>query len=223
MFFDIKDKILYEDEELLVCKKPAGIPVQTDKIGQQDMVSLLKNYRSMKKEEPYIGLVHRLDQPVEGVMLFAKTKQAAGILAKQVSGRTLDKWYYAVVRGKMSEEQGELEDYLLKDGRSNVSKVVKENTAGAKKAELFYETVEGKEDKSLLRVQLKTGRHHQIRVQLSHAGCPIYGDSKYGAAKEKGYLPLALCSYKIGFLHPKTGKKMEFEIKPEGKAFLGFF
>lgn len=222
MFINIKDKILYEDDEVLIGKKPAGIPVQTAKMDQQDMMSLLKNYRVMKKEEPYIGLVHRLDQPVEGVMLFAKTKKAAAALAKQVSERSVDKYYYAVVWGKMPEEKGTLTDYLLKDGKSNTSKVVREDTAGAKKAELDYEVIETKEEKSLVRIRLKTGRHHQIRVQLAHAGCPIYGDSKYGQRKEKGYLPLALCSYKIGFLHPKTEEKLEFEIKPEGKAFLGF-
>lgn len=223
MVFQIKDKILYEDDAIIVCRKEAGIPVQTAKMGLQDMVSLLKNYRVQKKEEPYIGLVHRLDQPVEGVMLFAKTKQAASALAKQVSGRSVDKCYYAVVWGKMSAASGELSDYLLKDGKSNRSEVVPEQTAGAKKAELSYRVLKEKEEKSLLDVCLKTGRHHQIRVQLSHAGCPIYGDSKYGTKGENGYLPLALCSYKLGFIHPTTGKRMEFEINPEGKGFDGFF
>ena len=117
----IKDQILYEDDAVLVCRKPAGIPVQTARAGQQDMVSLLRNYRAAKKEEPYIGLVHRLDQPVEGIMVFAKTKQAAAALAAQVGARSVDKNYYAVIWGKMKEKDGELCDHLLKDGRTNCS------------------------------------------------------------------------------------------------------
>lgn len=221
----MKDRIIYEDTEVLVCKKAAGIAVQTAKFGQQDMVSLLKNYRAMKKEEPYIGLVHRLDQPVEGVMVFAKSKQAAANLSKQISEKQTDKYYYAVVCGKPKEKQANLVDYLCKDGKKNTSGVVTKETVGAKRAELFYEVVEEKEDKALLRIELKTGRHHQIRVQLSHMGCPIYGDSKYNKFYEeekRGYMPLALCAYKIAFFHPKNRKKMEFQIQPEGEGFLEF-
>ena len=225
MLFDIKNRILYEDTEILVCKKPAGLAVQSAKMGQQDMVSLLKNYRAMKKEEPYIGLVHRLDQPVEGVMVFAKSKQAAANLSKQISEKQTDKYYYAVVCGKPKEKQANLVDYLCKDGKKNTSGVVTKETVGAKRAELFYEVVEEKEDKALLRIELKTGRHHQIRVQLSHMGCPIYGDSKYNKFYEEEkrvYMPLALCAYKIAFFHPKNRKKMEFQIQPEGEGFLEF-
>ena len=146
----IKDQIRYEDDAVLVCRKPAGIPVQTARAGQQDMVSLLKNYRAAKKEEPYIGLVHRLDQPVEGIMVFAKTKQAAAALAAQVGARSVDKNYYAVIWGKMKEKDGELCDHLSKDGRTNCSRAVSENTPGAKRAELSYHTVAETEEKSLL-------------------------------------------------------------------------
>ena len=225
MLFDIKNRILYEDTEILVCKKPAGLAVQSAKMGQQDMVSLLKNYRAMKKEEPYIGLVHRLDQPGAGVMVLAKSKQAAANLSKQISEKQTDKYYYAVVCGKPKEKQANLVDYLCKDGKKNTSGVVTKETVGAKRAELFYEVVEEKEDKALLRIELKTGRHHQIRVQLSHMGCPIYGDSKYNKFYEeekRGYMPLALCAYKIAFFHPKNRKKMEFQIQPEGEGFLEF-
>lgn len=223
MIDPIRDHILYEDDAVIVCRKQAGIPVQTARTGQQDMVSLLKNYRAGKKEEPYIGLVHRLDQPVEGIILFAKTKQAATVLAKQVSERNIDKYYYAVVWGKLEEPDGKLFDYLLKDGKTNCSAVVSKDTPGAKLAELSYHTLAETAEKSLLEICLKTGRHHQIRVQLSHAGHPIFGDSKYGARPEAGYLPLALCACRLGFTHPVTKKKMEFEIQPEGKAFLDFF
>lgn len=221
----MKDRIIYEDTEVLVCKKAAGIAVQTAKFGQQDMVSLLKNYRAMKKEEPYIGLVHRLDQPVEGVMVFAKTKQAAANLSGQIREKQANKYYYAVVCGKPKEKQARLVDYLKKDGKNNTSFVVPKETKGAKRAELWYKVLQQKENKSLLCIDLKTGRHHQIRVQLSHMGCPIYGDSKYAGAIEampETYRPLALCAYKIAFVHPKTKEKMEFQVKPEGEAFSDF-
>ena len=221
----MKDRIIYEDTEVLVCKKAAGIAVQTAKFGQQDMVSLLKNYRAMKKEEPYIGLVHRLDQPVEGVMVFAKTKQAAANLSGQIREKQANKYYYAVVCGKPKEKQARLVDYLKKDGKNNTSFVVPKETKGAKRAELLYKVLQQKENKSLLCIDLKTGRHHQIRVQLSHMGCPIYGDSKYAGAIEampETYRPLALCAYKIAFVHPKTKEKMEFQVKPEGEAFSDF-
>lgn len=225
MFLDIASKIIFEDTQILICKKPAGIAVQTARLEQQDMVSLLKNYRAMKKEEPYIGVVHRLDQPVEGVMVFAKTKEAAAKLSKQISEKQANKYYYAVVCGKPKEKQGNLVDYLKKDGKSNTSSVVTKDTPEAKRAELFYEVLEEKANRSLLRIDLKTGRHHQIRVQLSNMGCPIYGDSKYAGVlgeSTKSYMPLSLCAYKIVFVHPKTKEKMEFQVEPEGEAFLDF-
>lgn len=207
-------KIIYEDEQLLVCHKPAGVATQTKRLGQQDMESLLKNYRASKGEPSYIGVVHRLDQPVEGVMVFAKTKEAASDLSRQVQMKEADKFYYAVTDGVPVEKTGSLEDYLLRDGRTNTSKVVKEGTAGAKKARLSYEVLAEDGTHAILKIQLDTGRHHQIRVQLSHAGYPIVGDRKYNVdATASSGGGLKLCSYKIGFIHPKTHKKMEFEIE----------
>jgi len=219
-------EIIYEDKQIIVCRKPAGIPTQTPTLGQQDMVSLLKNYRAMKKEEPYIGIIHRLDQPVEGVMLFAKNKETAAALSKQVAERDFGKEYYAVVEGVPKEKNGSLENWLLRDGKTNTSRVVEPQTAQAKEARLEYEVIETveKDDmkKSLLHVILHTGRHHQIRVQLSAAGYPIVGDRKYGKTIPKGYEPLSLCSCRIRFLHPKTKKIMDFRIQPVGKQFSLF-
>lgn len=214
-------EIIYEDESILVCRKEAGVAVQTARAGQADMVSLLKNYRAKKKEEPYIGLVHRLDQPVEGVMVFAKTKQAAARLSAQVSSRSMEKEYLAVTTGAPQPEKGELCDWLLKDGRTNTSSVVKKGTPQAKEAKLTYEVVKVMEEgrKALVHIWLHTGRHHQIRVQFAHAGYPLYGDTKYGTADAKTYCPVALCSCRIAFVHPVTGKEMEFEIQPKGKGF----
>jgi 23S rRNA pseudouridine1911/1915/1917 synthase len=219
-------EIIYEDSDLLVCRKEAGVAVQTARPGQADMVSLLKNYRAKKKEEPYIGLIHRLDQPVEGVMVFAKNQKAAASLSKQVSGRQMEKQYLAVLQGIPKERTGELRDFLLKDGRTNTSSVVSADTPGAKEARLSYEVLKTEEsvNKALVRIRLHTGRHHQIRVQFSHAGYPLYGDTKYGQPLLDGvYCPVALCSCRIGFVHPSTKKEMEFEIQPTGKAFGDFF
>lgn len=212
-------EIIYEDKAIIICKKPAGVPTQTPKTGTADMVSLLKTYRMQKGEEPYLGLVHRLDQPVEGVMVFAKDKKSAAALSAQMQKGTFEKYYYAMVHGIPEPSDGTLEHYLLRNGRTNVSCVVAKETAGAKLSRLSYETMTTYEDRSLLRVKLDTGRHHQIRVQLSHIGHPLIGDKKYGE-NTPGYLPLGLCSYHIGFQHPITKKPVVYEIQPSGKAFF---
>lgn len=217
-----KIDIIYEDQELLVCRKPAGIATQSAKAGQQDMVSLIKNERAKKKEEPYVGLVHRLDQPVEGVMVFAKTKQAAAKLSKQVAERGIDKFYLAVVEGEFEKAEGVLEHYLVKDGKTNTSRVVAADEPEAKKARLSYQVLEYKEDQnvSLVKIKLDTGRHHQIRVQMSASGHPLVGDQKYNPNAGRG--DVALCSHKIGFVHPVTGRAMEYEILPKNPCFQGF-
>lgn len=212
-------QIIYEDEAVVVCHKLSGIPVQTPKAGQQDMVSLLRNYYTRKKENNQIFIVHRLDQPVEGVMVFARTKEAAANLSRQVQERQMDKQYLAVVEGKWEEKSGVLENYLLRDGRSNTSKVVAEGTKGAKRAKLSYKVEREMVGNSLVRVQLETGRHHQIRVQMAYAGHPLVGDKKYNSNCTEGYQPIALCSVKTAFVHPVTGKKMEFEVEPQGSLF----
>lgn len=206
--------ILYEDDTILVCHKPAGVAVQTKRLGQADMESLLKNYRVGKGEPPYIGVVHRLDQPVEGVMVFAKTKEAASALSRQIAAKLTDKYYYAMVDGIPKKKKDILEDYLLRDGRTNTSAVVGKGTPEAKCAKLSYEVLEQKGERAILRIKLETGRHHQIRVQLSQAGTPIVGDRKYNFKENMtpSGMPLALCSYQIGFKHPKTHKNLTFEI-----------
>ena len=191
-------EIIFEDEFIIVCKKMSGIPTQTPKSGVTDMVSLLKNYRVSKGEPPYIGLVHRLDQPVEGVMVFAKDKKSAAALSAQMQAHTFEKYYYAMVEGTFSPACGTLGNYLLRDGKSNVSSVVPKDTTGAKRAELSYETVKTMEDRSLVRIQLKTGRHHQIRVQLSERGFPLVGDVKYGGPRCGDGLKLHAVRLRVG-------------------------
>ena len=207
-------QILYEDNAIIVCKKPAGVATQTKRLGQADMESLLKNYRAGKGEPPYIGVVHRLDQPVEGVMVFAKTKEAAANLSRQIATKAADKYYYAVTDGVPEQKKGTLEDYLQRDGRTNTSEVVSKGKPDAKRAALSYEVLEQKDGRAVLAIKLETGRHHQIRVQLAHAGFPIVGDKKYNFKEHMASSgsTLLLCSYKIGFSHPNSHKKLEFEI-----------
>ena len=210
----MKLEILYEDEAVLVCRKPAGVATQTKRLGQADMESLLKNYRAGKGESPYIGVVHRLDQPVEGVMVFAKTKEVAADLSRQIVAKVADKYYYAMTDGVPPQKKGILEDYLLRNGKSNASEVVDKGTPEAKRAVLSYEVLEENGKNAVLNIKLETGRHHQIRVQLSHAGFAIVGDKKYNF--KENITPsgegLCLCSYRIGFRHPKSHKNLAFEI-----------
>ena len=215
--------ILYEDGQLLVCRKPAGVPVQSGKVGQKDMVSILRNYRNGKEGDTYIGLVHRLDQPVQGVMVFAKTKMAAAELSRQITDGRMKKQYLAVTCGKPMKKQGALVDYLLKDGRTNTSSIVPEGTKGAKRAELRYRIIAETPGYALAEIELLTGRHHQIRVQMAGAGMPLAGDRKYNlsdAGQTEKYVTLA--AHRLSFEHPVLKKEICFEGKPEGAIFKKF-
>ena len=220
---DVRDYIIYEDKEILVCHKPAGIAVQSAGVGNMDLESLLKNYIARKQpgKMPYLGVIHRLDQPVEGILLVGKNEKAAAELSRQVSDHIhMEKWYLA-----MPGKEGELEDWLKKDGRTNTSRAVKEGIEGAKKAMLYWKLLETKETvdemRSLLEIRLETGRHHQIRVQMANAGMPLVGDRKYNPEKT-GQEPLCLCSAALEIRHPLTGKKMQFRVRPAGEGFKAF-
>ena len=214
-------EILYEDESILVIRKDAGIATETDRVGRKDIVSLLKNYRAKRHEEPFIGLVHRLDQPVEGILLVAKTKEAAASLSRYIREKAIEKQYYAIAEGEITED-GEYSDYIRFDKKKNVSEVVPNGSADAKQAVLSYKvlehiTIDGV-NCTLLLVTLHTGRHHQIRVQFASHGHPLYADRKYGTARP-GY-NVALCSCRLSFVHPDNSREMEFSITPLGKAFM---
>ncbi|SHI71471.1 RluA family pseudouridine synthase [Pseudobutyrivibrio xylanivorans] len=211
-------EVLFEDDSIVVCYKPAGLATQTRNIGEKDMESELSNYLKAKGESPEIHVVHRLDQPVEGVMVFAKTKTAANNLTRQIAEHQFKKHYYAIITRESFPDEGDLVDYLVKDNRTNLSKVVSENDPRAKKASLRYHTVDEWDDRKLLDIELQTGRHHQIRIQLASRTAPILGDVKYGGVST-GH-NLALCSYSIGFTHPTSGKPVEFQVKPKGEDFL---
>ncbi len=222
-----KIEIIYQDREIVVCHKMPGIPVQTAKARQQDMVSLLRNYLAEQGEDTQIFIVHRLDQPVEGLMVFARTKHAAADLSRQSKERGMDKHYLALAEGCFNQPSGMLEDYMLRDGRDNISSVVSKGTNGAKLAKLTYEVIKAWKPEetpgqvSLVRVKLHTGRHHQIRVQLAHAGHPLVGDRKYNPNCSQTNFPVALCSVKIAFCHPKDGKVIDFDIEKELKMLGG--
>lgn len=213
-----KLNVIYEDNHIIVVEKPVNIPSQGDKTGDIDMLTIIKSYIKEKYNKPgdvYLGLVHRLDRPVGGVMVFAKTSKAAGRLSEQVRVKDFKKKYLVIVDGKMENEIGSLENYLLKNERLNMSKVVKEGTKNAKLAKLDYEVLKYDEEinLSVLKVNLHTGRHHQIRVQLSHEGHSIYGDQKYGT-RGRGK-QICLWAYEIEIIHPTTKETMKFNVLPE--------
>lgn len=225
----MKVNILYEDEDIIVCVKPFGMPVQEDKSRDTDLLSFLKNHifeLEELDEEPYLALIHRLDRPVGGVMVFAKNQNAAAKLSDQVQDGTMIKYYQAIVTGELPDEFGTLVDYLLKDGKTNTSKIVKKETKGAKRAELEYEVLDVLEtDEGILSyvlIQLHTGRHHQIRVQMAGRGAGIYGDTKYNplfTATKKKYQQIALFATRLEFEHPSSGEHMVFKTEPEGEVF----
>lgn len=218
-------QILYEDESVIVAHKPAGLAVQTARTSQKDMVSMLKTYLVSQGHSPYVGIIHRLDQPVEGIILFAKTKEAAANLTGQVTRRQLGKKYRAVVWLSREDiaKKGRLEDFLRKDAKTNTSYVVSGEEPGAKKAILDYEVVRCQGHLAEVDIALRTGRHHQIRVQMSCAGMPLVGDLKYGIGKanelEGADRNVALCAAELDWIHPVTGEKMHSKTQPQNKSF----
>lgn len=300
---DWNGMILYEDSEILVCHKPEGMAVQSARLGQKDLVSILNNYlaegRQMEAREAdgqtekcrdelfgkhsgerygkysgemsgkqkrrretvqTVSVVHRLDQPVEGVIVFAKTKRAAAGLTRQITDGRMRKVYQAVCcvteKAEITDDPQKvwvLTDYLVKDGRTNTSRIAAKGEKDAKEARLSFRVLKSwkvEEEKTgsfksienlekeeaaerekkvpavryvLAEINLETGRHHQIRVQMAHAGLPLYGDRKYNPDWER-YLngcgqELALCAVSLDFAHPVTGKKLHFAVKPQKKIF----
>lgn len=206
-------KILYEDNHIIVVTKPANIPTCKDESNDLDMLTILKTYIKEKYNKPgnvYLGLVHRLDRPVEGIMVFAKTSKAAERLSKQITNNEFKKTYYAIVEG-VSKKEAHLTDYLYKDEKSRTSKVTTKDNG--KLAELEYTTIKTIDNLSLIKINLLTGRHHQIRVQLSNSGYPLYGDHRYN----KNFIHdnktnIALIAKELSFYHPTTKELLHFEI-----------
>lgn len=223
-------KIIYEDKDILVCEKPAGLAVQSARISEPDMVSELKNYlagtparksqsSAARAPQPvYLGVVHRLDQPVSGLLVFAKNKKSAAALSAQTAQHQMNKIYYAVVYTKedLTGKSGKLTDWLIKE--ASVARVCEASQPGAKKAVLSWKCLACQENRALLEVELETGRFHQIRVQMAHAGMPLLGDLRYGSEESRavsarlGIRTIRLQAVKLAFCHPTSGKKVCYEL-----------
>ena len=245
----MKPDIVYEDQYLIACIKPYGVPSQSDKTYDADMITLVKEFiydRDGLSEEPYLAIINRLDRPVSGIILFAKDEDTAAKLSDMIQDREISKFYQVVVKGFFDEPEGELSDYLLHDKKTNMTKVVSKGTKGAKKAELFYEVLDELDTDegpvSYLLVELLTGRHHQIRCQMAAHGHPVWGDTKYAAGSEakgagikgtgkkgsgkkgsgrneKDKYEIGLYSTRLEFVHPVTGEEILLHREPEGSAF----
>ena len=241
---DMKLDIVYEDKEIIVCYKAPGVATQTASLSSPDVVSLIKNYlaKQTKEKAPYVGVIHRLDQPVSGLLVFAKNQKAAASLSKQIQDGNANKDYIAMCLGKLEEKSGTLVHYIKKDSVTKLAKVIEENdfashrevkgektvsgdktaketeNSSYKKAILTYEVEKEFENISIIKVHLQTGRFHQIRAQFSYIGHALLGDSKYGngASRElsmkKRIMKIALCAYRLTLKHPATGKEMEFVL-----------
>lgn len=216
--------IIFEDKNIIVVEKPPKMPCQSDKTNDDNLLEILRE--KIKAENPklqniYLELVQRLDRPVGGVLVLVKTKESNSNLSKQIQNRQMKKDYLAVVCGNFEKDKGELKDYLKKNSTINMSKVVDSQTHGSKEAILLYEvlrTIETEEYGilSLVKVKLKTGRHHQIRVQLANANCPIWGDNKYNKSfvKRKEWTQIALWSHELSFRHPIKKSYLTFTSTP---------
>ena len=213
-----KLNIIYEDNHIIVVEKPPNIPSQADKTEDKDMLTIIKEYIKEKYNKPgeaFVGLVHRLDRPTGGAMVFAKTSKAASRLSEQMREGDFDKTYLAVVCGKPREPKSKIVSYLKKDEKNNMAMIVPQTTTGAKRAELDYELLAYNQDTdhSLVKVKIYSGRGHQIRVQMKSIKCPIFGDQKYGGENMPKVM-LNLFASELSFLHPVSKQKLIFRVYP---------
>ena len=209
--------VIYEDNHLLVVRKPENMPVQADSSEDEDLLTVLKKQLKEKYNKPgnvYLGLVHRLDRPVGGVMVFAKTSKAASRLSDAVRSRQMKKEYYAVLDGTLKEKEGRLEDWLGKNSRDNTAYVT--DKAHGKYAALQYTVLAERENMTLVRILLETGRPHQIRIQFASRGVPLVNDQRYNPYAKKGQI--ALFAYSLSFPHPVRKETVTFTARPSGRS-----
>lgn len=215
-----KLNVIYEDNHLLVVVKPHNIPTQADESGDKDMFSMVKEYvkeKYNKEGDAFIGLVHRLDRPTGGIMVFARNSKSASRLSKQLADKEMNKTYYAVTSKVPRQKSENLVNMLKKDEKNNIVRIVPLSEKGAKSAELSYKVLATEGELALLEVKPLTGRGHQIRVQLAGINCPLYGDNKYGKDKTKGTSSLGLWAGRLEFIHPSTKQKMTFVCPPDSE------
>lgn len=218
--------VLFEDNHVLVVVKPPNVPSQEDITRDPDLLTILKSDIKKRYNKPgnvFLSLVHRLDRPVGGVMVLARTSKGASRLSEQIREGKFEKRYLCVVNSIPSPKKGRLEHFLEKDREKNIVKTAVEKNKDAKKAVLEYETLETSANLSLVRVNLHTGRSHQIRVQLAEIGCPLYGDQKYGVETSKTGQQVALWSYEIAFAHPTGKHQLRFSSPPPNKKPWNLF
>lgn len=212
--------IIYEDAAVLVVYKAAGIAVETSKIGESDLVSELKKYRVRNGDKPYIGVINRIDQPVEGLITFAKSQQIAEEMSRELREHRIQKKYYAVLSDSSLPDSDVLEDNLVKNGKTMKGEVVSASDPRGKKAKLSYITLKKSSSRRLVEITLTTGRFHQIRTQFASRMSPVVGDVKYGGINTGR--PLALCSHEVSFIHPVTHELLDFWVNPKGEDFREF-
>ena len=217
-----KLNILYEDNHIIVVEKEANILSQSDITKDIDLLTMVKKYIKEKYNKPgnvYVGLVHRLDRPVGGIMVFAKTSKAASRLSKQIKEKKFTKEYLAVINGLLKDDKATFVDYLKKIDNGNT---IVTNKNEGKLSELSYEVIEKniKEKKTLVKIKLKTGRHHQIRVQFASRNYPLCGDQRYGNSDKT---QIALYAYRLSFEHPTTHEILNFELVPKQKGYWSLF
>ena len=213
---DLDLNILHEDNHIIVVLKPQGVPSCGDDSGDDSLLEAIRRYIKTAYDKPgnvYVGLIHRLDRPTGGVMVFAKTSKAASRLAEQMRGGDFEKKYLTVLTGVPEQKKATLVNYLKKNPVNNMVYICPQTTEGAKMASLDYEVLEEKGGCCLVRVKLHTGRTHQIRVQMAGLGTPVYGDMRYGGENaKKGNL--ALWAYSLAFTHPVTKERLRFIAAP---------
>ncbi len=223
---DIEDRILFEDNHLIAINKNPSELVQGDKTGDRPLSELIKTYLKIKYNKPgeaFLGVIHRLDRPVSGVVVFAKTSKALTRMNKMVKERQFNKTYWAIIKRNSELSSGEFRNYLVKNEKKNKSFVVNDLIKNAKEAVLEYNMLDSSDNYSLLEIDLKTGRHHQIRAQLAARGFPIKGDLKYGAPRSNPDSSISLHAFEVDFIHPVKKEYVQIIAQPPNQKVWNYF
>ncbi|NUM32514.1 MAG: RluA family pseudouridine synthase [Bacteroidetes bacterium] len=223
---EVKNRILFEDNHLIAFNKPAGILVQPNPEGEESLEIILKEFLKLRDQKPsnvYLGVIHRLDRNVSGLVIFAKTSKALARMNELFKSREMKKTYYAIVKNKPKQSEGKIESYLLKDSKNNISKSFSNSVKGSKLSQTMYRLICASESYFLLEITPLTGRHHQIRLHLSEIGIPIAGDLKYGAARSNKDGGISLHSKSLEFLHPVKKEMIKIDCPMPNYGIWQYF